>query len=107
MGEQFIKECADEEKLDAPTPDQLRSGKFNNPSDKLKCFVKCLLDKGGFFKDGKFVDDKVQDFYSKSPKNGAILAGYEECKNIKGANECDTAFQVKQCMIKRVMAANR
>lgn len=106
MGEEFVKECSDKQKIDAPSAEQLRSGKFNNPSENVKCFIKCLLDKGGFLKDGKFVDAKVKDFYSKSPKKDAIFTTYDGCKNLKGSSECDTAFMIKQCMTKGVMAAN-
>ncbi|KAL5288565.1 Obp56h.2 family protein [Megaselia abdita] len=104
MGEQFKKECADQEKIDAAELEKLRSGSLDNPSENLKCYSRCLVEKGGFFKDGMFVDEKVKEFFNSSPKKDALLASFEECKKIKGSNDCDTAFKGCTCMHKAHMA---
>lgn len=80
--------------------EQLISGKLENVSQNLKCFKRCLMEKSGFFKDGTFNDEKFKEHYKNSPNKDAMLASYEECKKIKGANDCDTIFKVGQCMRK-------
>lgn len=106
LGEQFKKECADQEKVDMAELEKLKSGKLENPSDSLKCFSRCKLEKGGFFSNGMYVDEKVKESFNSSPKKDTLLTAYEECKQIKGANDCDTAFKGMSCMYKALMAAN-
>uniref|UniRef100_T1GMW4 Uncharacterized protein n=1 Tax=Megaselia scalaris TaxID=36166 RepID=T1GMW4_MEGSC len=103
MGEQFKKECMDQEKVDASELEKVRSGQLDNPSEKLKCFNRCMFEKGGFFKDGMFVDEKVKEFLNKHTQKEHMLTAYEDCKKIKGTNDCDTTFKVFECMHKAHM----
>lgn len=104
MGDDELKkECIGKEKPNLTEVEQFRLGKFTSPSENLKCYVKCIAEKAGYFKHGKFVDDKIKELFSTSPKKVALLAAYEECKKHKGASDCDTVFQTKQCVAKIVM----
>lgn len=98
--EKSKKECFEKEKPDISELQLFRSGKFTNSSESLKCYVKCISEKAGFFKDGEFTDDKIKKVYSNSPEKDEILAAYEGCKKVKGENECDTAFKANECVFK-------
>uniref|UniRef100_T1GB47 Uncharacterized protein n=1 Tax=Megaselia scalaris TaxID=36166 RepID=T1GB47_MEGSC len=95
MGEQFKGECMDQEKVDMS---ELKKVQLDDPTEKLKCFIRCLFEKGGFFKDGIFVDEKVKEFLNKQAQKEHMLAAYDDCKNIKGTNDCDTTFKMFLCM---------
>lgn len=98
--EAIKKECLDKEKPDAAELDQFRAGKLASASDNVKCYLKCVSEKSGFFKDGKYVEEKMKALYSASPKKDILLPAFEECKKLKGANDCDTVFQVRLCTMK-------
>lgn len=97
--DQGVKECTDKEKPNQAEIDQIFNGKLTtNPADNTKCFMKCVVEKPGVFKDGNFVDDKVKALYSAAPNKDFIWKIYEGCKVQKGANDCDTVFKVRLCM---------
>lgn len=102
MGNDLVwKECFDEEKPFESELDQIYAGTMTTtPSDNSKCYIKCVADKGGYFVDGKFVDAKIKELYSSAPNHDALWSAYEGCKNLKGANDCGTVFQIWLCIAK-------
>lgn len=101
MGDEAVKECNEKEKPIQTEIDQIFSAKLTtNPSENTKCFMFCVVNKTGYYKDGKFVDDKVKALYDTAPNKDAIWSAYQGCKNLKGTNDCDTVFQVKFCIAK-------
>lgn len=72
---------------------------------KVGCSQHCMLEKRGLWKDegvdikafeGKFTEFRRFKFMP-NPKKAV-----QECAAIKGADKCDTAFQVLQCFRKKV-----
>lgn len=71
--------------------------------DVFKCHVKCVLEKENAFKNGKFDDQAFVKLSLEIPelknRQADIQKAAEECKNEKGANECETAYKVAKCLI--------
>lgn len=100
MDEHFHHECMDQEKVELEDVGKLRSGSIENPSQNLKCFNRCILEKMGVMKEGKLQDDKVTDIFNKNQNKDDAIHTYNECKSMKGENDCDTAFKVMMCLDK-------
>lgn len=94
------KECAEQEKLQQSELAQFLSGKLTEASESLKCYFLCIADKYEFFKDGKFIDEKAKEFYSTFTMKDVFVPAYERCKKLKGKNDCDTVYLLKNCIIK-------
>lgn len=103
MDEQYHHECMDHEKVELEEMGKLRSGNLDNPSDNMKCFHRCVLEKMGIMKEGKLLDEKVGEIFNKNQNKDNALHTYNECKTMKGTNDCDTAFKVIMCMDKGSM----
>ncbi|XP_019892898.1 general odorant-binding protein 56h-like [Musca domestica] len=71
-------------------------------SNDFKCHTKCILEKEHIFKNGKMDADSFLKHALQMPslKNhqAEVLKTLAECKNIKGSNECDTAFKLGKCL---------
>lgn len=103
MDEQYQHECMDHEKVELEELGKSRSGSLENPSQNLKCFYRCIMEKMGIMKEGKLLDDKVAEMFNKNQNKDDALHVYNECKSMKGANDCDTAFKVTMCLDKTSM----
>lgn len=103
MDEQYHHECMDQEKVELEDMGKLRGGNIENPSQNMKCFHRCVMEKLGIMKEGKLLDDKVTEIFSKNENKDDNLRTYNECKSMKGANDCDTAFKIITCMDKGSM----
>lgn len=90
----------DQEKVELEEIGKLRSGNVDNPSHNMKCFSRCIMEKMGIMKEGKLLDDKVMEIFNKNQNKDDAVHTYNECKSMKGANDCDTAFKVTMCMDK-------
>ncbi|KAI8123860.1 General odorant-binding protein 56h [Lucilia cuprina] len=72
------------------------------PKDTLKCHLKCFMEKQGQFKNGALDENAVKKFLEGIPSlkdhQDIINKSIDDCKNIKGSSDCDTAYLVIKCM---------
>ncbi|XP_065338016.1 uncharacterized protein LOC135938329 [Cloeon dipterum] len=68
---------------------------------KIKCFLKCMGENGGFMLNGKLVDERILLMAEIMAANSAILQenmiAVSTCSSKKGMDECDTASLIFQC----------
>ncbi|XP_037952145.1 general odorant-binding protein 56h-like [Teleopsis dalmanni] len=81
--------------------------KTEEATPEIKCFTKCLMEKQGQFKNGVLNEEATRKALLEHPelknKEAEVNKFMSECKGLKGSNECDTAFQIGQCMFKKGM----
>ncbi|XP_034141009.1 general odorant-binding protein 56h-like [Drosophila guanche] len=79
----------------------LRSGKVK-PADvkeNVKCIAKCVMVASGYMDEsGSLLTDKIKKQYANHPHRHAIYKALEVCGVVKGANACDTAFNIVSCV---------
>ncbi|XP_059489302.1 uncharacterized protein LOC132204680 [Neocloeon triangulifer] len=69
---------------------------------RIKCFLKCVGENGGYIVNGKLVDEGIIKMAEEISGNSSQdlqdnLMAIDSCENIKGMDECDTAALVYQC----------
>ncbi|XP_018784464.1 PREDICTED: general odorant-binding protein 56d-like [Bactrocera latifrons] len=75
----------------------LIKGDDSQVDGKVKCFTKCMLDKLGYVENGKVNEEKVQNILGKLIGMEKAKATQAKCNGLKGADECDTAYQIRKC----------
>ncbi|XP_037953320.1 general odorant-binding protein 56h-like [Teleopsis dalmanni] len=102
--DKIYKECYTESSV---TKDQMtafvNSGmKEQLATNEVKCFIKCVMEKHGAFKNGQFIAQEYAALLKSVPtyKDRAvdIDKAIKECNNLKGANDCDTAHKIATCI---------
>ncbi|XP_054089111.1 general odorant-binding protein 56h-like [Zeugodacus cucurbitae] len=70
---------------------------------KLKCMMKCMMEKQGMFNNGVYNATRaIQEMTSLPEMKGReddIKKSVNGCKTEKGVNECDTAFKITMCLL--------
>ncbi|XP_065341655.1 uncharacterized protein LOC135940609 [Cloeon dipterum] len=68
---------------------------------KIKCFLKCMGENGGFMLNGKLVDESIlmmaESMAANAAKMQENMIAVSTCSSKKGMDECDTASLVFQC----------
>lgn len=76
--------------------------KYDAAKENIKCHTKCLMQKHGVWKNGAFDAEAKAKELMQIPKlkehEVQIKQALSNCKNEKGANECDTAFKITMCL---------
>ncbi|XP_037952901.1 general odorant-binding protein 56d-like [Teleopsis dalmanni] len=93
-------ECIEKEKITMDEVLKLNQGKFDSAAENLKCFANCFLDKLGFFVNGAVKEDVLSSKLSPIFGADSVKDIMKKCNNIKGANNCDTAFKLFECYYK-------
>ncbi|XP_065368075.1 general odorant-binding protein 56a-like [Calliphora vicina] len=94
---QYTEECIKQENVSDADANKLRQKDLANPSQNMKCFGTCFFEKLGTLKDGKVQEDVVLTKLGAiigEDKTKTVLA---KCKDVKGADRCDTGFKLYQC----------
>ncbi|XP_065368241.1 general odorant-binding protein 56a-like [Calliphora vicina] len=94
---QYFEECIKQENVSDEDANKLRQKDFANPSQNLKCFGTCFFEKVGTLKDSQVQEDVVLAKLGSilgEEKTKTILA---KCKDVKGADRCDTGFKIYEC----------
>lgn len=77
-----------------------------NHSESLKCYAKCLMVHEGHWKNGAFDANVYKEHMLVSigfmVKQDDLIKSIDECKTIKGSNECDTAFMILKCLQRQI-----
>lgn len=82
----------------------LKSGKTKpeDAKDNMKCATQCVLVKSGFMNDkGTVLTKKFLDGIPDASMRAKVEKDLASCVNTKGANPCDTAYQITSCMAKQ------
>ncbi|XP_034477135.1 general odorant-binding protein 56d-like [Drosophila innubila] len=66
----------------------------------LKCFANCIFEKHGMIVDGQIQPDVVLKEFSPFFGADMVKSAQPVCNSIKGSDNCDTAFKVKNCYYK-------
>ncbi|XP_011293220.1 general odorant-binding protein 56h [Musca domestica] len=97
-----MKDCLLKHSITQKEMDMFLENMYANVTENFKCSMKCVLEKEGIMKNGTF-DDKT---FEKKALSVSLLKGQEKqviqaaekCKNIKGSNDCDTAYKIVLCL---------
>ncbi|KAH8270769.1 hypothetical protein KR018_001021 [Drosophila ironensis] len=92
--------CAQQEGITKEQALALRGGNFDDSDPKVKCFANCFLEKSGFLVDGQIQPAVVLAKLGPIAGEDNVKAVQAKCDSIKGADKCDTAFQLYQCYFK-------
>ncbi|XP_016941860.3 general odorant-binding protein 56h [Drosophila suzukii] len=100
---QMMQECMQSTQVtESDLKDFMASGMQSNAKDNLKCYTKCLMEKQGHLTNGQFNAQALLDTLKNIPqiqdRLEEISSGVNACKDIKGTNDCDTAFKVTMCL---------
>lgn len=74
-------------------------GDYSQVDGKVKCFAKCLQGKLGYVEDGKLNEAAIQASLGKIVGDEQIKAIQAKCNGVKGADDCDTAFELHKCYL--------
>ncbi|EDV98271.1 general odorant-binding protein 56d [Drosophila grimshawi] len=95
-----VDQCIQEQGITKDQAIALHNDSLENVDDQVKCFANCYLEKFSFIADGQMNKDEVLKI--TTPLAGADKANafVTSCEGIKGADKCDTGFQIYQCFKK-------
>ncbi|KAH8418417.1 hypothetical protein KR222_009309 [Zaprionus bogoriensis] len=94
----ILNSCMDENGISAQDLSDLKTGKTKpeDASNNVKCATQCVLVKLGFMDDNANVlSDKIVARFPEA--KAKIQKALSVCGSVKGANPCDTAFQIMSC----------
>ena len=73
-------------------------GNFSNKSTSSQCFVKCFFEKAQYMDSaGNLNVEKLRQSLSTDNSKETVDYIFAKCGAIKGADACETAFQIYQC----------
>lgn len=102
----YRQECVEETKVDPALIDKADAGEFADTKE-LKCFAKCFYVKAGFITEqGVLLMDVVKAKLPPEHEREKALAIIELCKELKGADACETAYAIHKCYFQNAHAAN-
>ncbi|XP_016957125.1 general odorant-binding protein 56h isoform X2 [Drosophila biarmipes] len=96
----LVSGCMKENGVTYQDIEDLQSGKVKpqDAKDNVKCSTQCILVKSGFMDStGKLLTDNIKTHYANTNLSDAVEKDLERCSQVKGANACDTAFQIVGC----------
>ncbi|XP_059473217.1 uncharacterized protein LOC132195315 [Neocloeon triangulifer] len=100
-GEAMLDECGMIYNISKDEADLIFNFRTTKLSTKLKCFLKCMGENGGFMWNGKLVDEKVialiEKFSSSETELQENMAAHQACSSKRGMDDCDTASLIFQC----------
>ncbi|KAH8285624.1 hypothetical protein KR054_011824 [Drosophila jambulina] len=104
VGKEVVEGCLKENGVSADDLKDLQTGKVKaaDAKDTVKCATQCILVKSGFMDStGSLLTEKIKEQFANTPLSAAVEKDLERCSKVKGANACDTAFQVLGCFQKQ------
>ncbi|XP_017486527.1 PREDICTED: general odorant-binding protein 56d-like [Rhagoletis zephyria] len=93
----LTSECAKETGTSMESVLPLRQGDFSQVDDKVKCFSKCFQERLGFLVNGVVNEEAVQKSLGPLAGEEKVKAIQAKCNGVKGADDCDTAFEWYKC----------
>ncbi|KAH8389276.1 hypothetical protein KR200_007479 [Drosophila serrata] len=104
LGKGVVEGCLKENGVSGDDLADLQTGKVkaSDAKDNVKCATQCILVKSGYMDStGSLLVDKIKEQFANSPLSAVVEKDLERCSKVKGANACDTAFQVLGCFQKQ------
>ncbi|RZB39330.1 PBP GOBP domain containing protein [Asbolus verrucosus] len=93
----YRQECITETNANPELIDRADNGDFVDDAN-LKCFSKCFYQKAGFVTDkGELILDVIKAKIPKETDREKALAIIDKCKDLKGADSCETVYLVHKC----------
>jgi hypothetical protein len=97
----YREECIAETQVDPVLIDRADNGDFTD-DPKLKCFSKCFYQKAGFVaENGDLLLDVIKAKIPKETDREKALGIIDKCKDLKGADSCETVYLVHKCYFER------
>ncbi|XP_017145960.1 general odorant-binding protein 56h [Drosophila miranda] len=99
--EEIMKKCVTDLGVTEQDVLDLKLGKVKpaDVKDNVKCTAQCVMVASGYMDaKGNLLKDKIKKQYADHPQKDVINKALEVCGGIKGANACDTAFQIVYCV---------
>ncbi|KAK0158491.1 hypothetical protein PV328_009488 [Microctonus aethiopoides] len=93
------RECRKESGVSWKSLKKLKAADFNQNDPKLKCYVKCFMQKNGIFND-KDVDIEKTVKHLPSSIQETSKKTLLRCKKLPSTDLCDRAFQLAKCYFK-------
>ncbi|XP_053964350.1 general odorant-binding protein 56d-like [Anastrepha ludens] len=103
----MLNNCRKENNVSEKELGQYMANKLDaaDSTHNFKCFVKCTIEKFGFYKNNmldevlatKFIMDNSKD---KQSNEESVKDVIKKCNQMKGADACDTASQIVSCFVK-------
>ncbi|KAH8270768.1 hypothetical protein KR018_001023 [Drosophila ironensis] len=100
MTKELVEGCMKENGVTAQDLSDLQTGKVKpqDAKDNVKCSTQCVLVKSGFMDaTGKLLTESIKKIYNGTPLQAQVDKDLDKCSKIKGANACDTAYQMLSC----------
>ena len=91
------EECITQVELGEEDVKKLKAKDFSNASQNLKCFANCFFEKVGTMKDGAVVEDVALEKLTLVVGADKAKSVLDKCKDLKGAEQCETAYKIQQC----------
>ncbi|KAF2881144.1 hypothetical protein ILUMI_25018 [Ignelater luminosus] len=93
--EKFVEPCVKESNANPAAVEKLIKNSEFSDDNTIKCFLKCVYTKAGVMsEDGKFNADELKKTLEDDQSPDLV----NKCKDLKGSDNCDTAFLVAKCM---------
>ncbi|XP_062132390.1 general odorant-binding protein 56d-like [Drosophila sulfurigaster albostrigata] len=97
---EYTAQCVEQEGITKEQAFALRTGNYDDPDPKVKCYANCMMEKMGLMVDGQFKPDVALEKLGPVDGVDATKAMLVKCGSIKGSDKCDTAYQHFQCFHK-------
>uniref|UniRef100_A0A1I8Q7T9 Odorant binding protein n=1 Tax=Stomoxys calcitrans TaxID=35570 RepID=A0A1I8Q7T9_STOCA len=97
---QYSAICLEQEKSTTQAAVALMKGQFNGLDKNAKCFVNCFLEKAGFIKDGAVQSSVIMAKLGPNVGEDKLKSIMSKCNNLKGNDNCETAFILYECYYK-------
>nr|BAO48209.1 odorant-binding protein 11 [Camponotus japonicus] len=94
------KKCTNEISITEDILEDAELGNFPEGDNKLACYFKCVMDKGGVMKkDGK-INYKLLSKMMPAAYRHIGQEMLDECRNISGDDKCTIALNFNKCMFR-------
>ncbi|KAI8038533.1 general odorant-binding protein 56d-like [Drosophila gunungcola] len=94
---QKAKACVEQEGVTKEQAIALKAGNFTDIDPKVKCFANCFLEKSGLVINGQVQPAVVLAKLGLLAGKDLVKDVQAKCDSVKGADKCDTSFQLYKC----------
>ncbi|XP_055857226.1 general odorant-binding protein 56h [Episyrphus balteatus] len=99
--EDNLKQCSEKYKVKREDLHNSLNGKIKESevTADMKCALLCLGEKDKLIKNGAFQQQNVPEAFANTATKDQIAKITADC-NVKGTDDCDTAYKVGLCIVK-------
>ncbi|XP_055908141.1 general odorant-binding protein 57c [Eupeodes corollae] len=94
------KKCLAQENVDYQYAIDFHSGKIKleDVSAAFKCFIHCIVEDGGYMKDGQILEENIVKAAENITSVDQVRKIISNCKIVKGGNACEMSFNTYMCI---------